>query len=431
GLKTIPAFTLAEKGTDFSFPCPHAFTSDARSALSCLLYRFCGNPCQNMTLIGITGTNGKTSTAFILYHLLRQSGLSVGYIGTTGAFCPGINTDTGTMTTPEPRELYPLLARFRDAGVTHTVMEVSSHALAEKRVAPLHFSLGLFTNLSEEHLDYHSTMEEYFSVKKQLFAIADEAIVNADDSFGERLKNEAACPVTSCGIIYPAENTLTDLYEDGENGSHYTYQEKALSFPVFLPLFGTFQLYNSLLAITAARKIGVSPETIRNSLQTVPAIPGRLEKCDTASYHSPISVFIDYAHTPLAMENCLKTVRRRAKGRVVCVFGAGGDRDRGKRKEMGKIASRYADFSYLTSDNARSEAPEAILEDIVKGFTNQRYRVIPDRKTAIETALSDLKENDILLLLGKGHETYQIDRTGTHYFSEKEIVTDFLKRSLA
>lgn len=407
---------------------PIFYAEDLARTEAAVLDRFYGYPTKKLRLFAVTGTNGKTSTALFLAHLFHASGIPCGYMGTLGATMGGapIDSEHSTMTTPTPTLIYRRLSRFAALGAECVIMEVSSHALGEERIPLLHFECALFTNLSEDHLDYHGSMEQYFCAKASLFAMAERAIVNRDDAYGERLLANAPCPTESIAVVAEGgDYFVRDLYENGVHGTQYLCCAPFGEFPVAYPLFGAFNVYNTLLAIAAALRAGLCPEQIKQALLSLPTPKGRLERLplDTG-----FSVIIDYAHTPDAMENALKAVRRCTRGRLVALFGAGGDREREKRPQMGKIACRLADTALITADNARSEAQAQIFSDILSGLgAEKNYLLIPDRKEAIRIGVSLLERDDTLLLLGKGHEEYMIEGGVTRHFSEREIVAEALK----
>ncbi len=419
---------LAEEGASLpSMKIPCVYVKNIRRAEANAWRRLYGCPEQGISLIGITGTNGKTSTAMVLSHILTSSDISCGYIGTLGVMLNGhplTRFSTDGMTTPPPSLLYPILRHFKEEGVQAVVMEVSSHGLAQERVHGLRFDYALFTNLTEDHLDYHGTFESYFETKKKLFQQADHAVINLDDPYGKRLFEQASCAKTACGVLESASYHVEDLYETEQEGTKYTCCFPAGRFAVHYPLQGAFNVYNTLLAVTTALLFGLCPEQIRPPLLRLPSIPGRMERL---KLDAPFSVIIDYAHTPDAMEQVLRSARKITVGKVFVLFGAGGDREREKRGKMGRVAENNADFCFITSDNTRTESPRAILSDILSGMPKkEKRRVISDRRLAIITALSCLKRGDTLLLLGKGHEEYLITKDGKQPFSEKDIVYSYV-----
>lgn len=403
---------------------------DARRAYACLLDAFYGHPAAGMKLIGVTGTNGKTSVSTMIFELLRAAGYATGLIGTVAcrineAVVHVKNRDAlANMTTPDPAALYPLLAQMCQAGVVYVVMEVTSHALAFSKVAPLHFACGVFTNLTPDHLDLHGDMESYFIEKRKLFAQSASAVISTSTEYGERISQALTIPFYTVS----KGETLLDVVKNGDLGVSFSlrYNGKKLSFS--LPVPGDFSIENGALAAATGLLLGIPAELIQRTLQEFPGVPGRLER--VPGVPDGISAFLDYAHTPDALEKLLHTVRdfARPEQRILLLFGCGGDRDRTKRPEMGRIGARLADFLILTSDNCRSEDPEAIIRDILRGVDKEKpYVVIPDRREAIAYGVSHARTGDILILAGKGHEDYEIRGMERLPFSERELVRKFFK----
>lgn len=424
----VAAVLLSSFETPPKTNIPCFFSDDIREAASAVWEKYYGDPAKNLHLFAVTGTNGKTSTAMILSHFFNSAGIKTAYIGTLGIYLGDTLWEANDgMTTPPPHRLYRLLHALLLLGVQNVVIEVSSHAIAEKRTGRLYFEAVLFTNLTEDHLDYHKTMEEYFAVKKSLFKQTDHAIINADDLYGERLLTELTCRKDSVGAICTsADYHISDLHENGTDSTQYLCCAPFGEFPVSYPLFGAFNVYNTLLAVAAAVHAGLCPDEISRAAKSIKKPLGRLEKL---SLPEGYNVVIDYAHTPDAMEKVLKITRRETRGRLLALFGAGGDREREKRPRMGKIATELADMVFITVDNPREESPIQIFCDILSGITPTRknYILIPDRTEAIRRALSELKPEDTLLLLGKGHEEYLLMGREKLPFSEKKIVDAFIK----
>ena len=411
---------------------------DTRRAEAYAASRFYGDPGKRLTLIGVTGTNGKTSVSTMIRHILNEAGVPTGMIGTTGylgavgneaAFAAFHSGDAATMTTPPPLTLYPLLAAMADAGITHVVMEVSSQALDHSRVAPLSFACAVFTNLSPEHLDYHRDMTSYLAAKRILFKQTKTAVVNGDTPWTDLLLEGLSCRRVVCGTVGRCDHLATEAELDGCDGVSFVLETDDGRFPVSVPIPGAFTVQNALLAVAAAREVGVDiPASIR-ALTRLPTVPGRMEKVDAGEF--PFSVLIDYAHTEAALRSLLLSVRafRRHGERIVLLFGCGGDRDPTKRVAMGRTAAELADFSIVTSDNSRSEDPKQIIREIISGMPEKtRRRVIVDRKRAINYAIETAEPGDIVLLVGKGHEQYEITSDGVRPFDEKKIVREALKR---
>ncbi len=407
---------------------PHFFVPDPYRTLALLHSRIAGSPERKMKIIGITGTAGKSSTAELLYRILRASGCSAGLIGTIHCLKNDIPCDPPshlTLTTPEPDTLYPLLREMQGSGIEYVVLEVSSQALSQERVAPIDFHAAVFTNLSPEHLDYHGTMEGYFLAKSHLFRKAALSVLNADDPSARRMATFSHGKTVTAGILQSADYSISDL--SWEKEIRYSLKTPTASISVDLPLFGVFNVYNSLLAAVTALEIGIPPETVSLALSSVGMIRGRLEKINTCFPSLPYDVFIDYAHTDLALKSLLLSIRPRVKGRLLLLFGCGGDRDRTKRHRMGRVAAQYADILIVTSDNSRGEDPRQIFSDILEGIPEgTTFSVIPDRAEAIRHTLSIAKDGDTVLLVGKGHETYEISADGTLPFDERALVQKFL-----
>lgn len=414
---------------------------NVRRALAIAAANFYGNPQRRMKMIGVTGTNGKTSTAYMLKTIFSHSGYKTALIGTGKGsigetiYTPPLNDaeadEYATMTTPDPEILYRMLADIVERGVEIAVMEASSHALSLDKLAPIRFELGIFTNLSPEHQDFHGSMEKYLAAKAKLFAQCRIGIFNADDIAGQTLMRHAKCRVRSYGLMPPCDYLAEAIESQGVRGSTYILHACNARFRIKTQIPGRFTLYNTLAAAAAARECGVDLVVIQNALYALRGISGRLEKVELGFTGGAFAVFIDYAHTPFALENLLACVHAfRSDGeRIVTVFGCGGGRDREKRPMMGKIAAENSDFVIVTSDNPRDEDPQAIIKDILGGMGDAKnYTVIENRRTAIETAIANARTGDIILLAGKGHEQYEIDKDGLHPFSEVEIVQEAVER---
>lgn len=388
-----------------------------------LLRAFYGNPSESVRAVGITGTNGKTTISYLIESILgREHSLSV--IGTVN-YRIGRKILPAPNTTPGLFEIQRLMSQFAADGVEYCVMEVSSHALDQGRVDLIDFRTAVFTNLTPDHLDYHQTMEKYFSAKAKLFTGLSEgafAVINADDSYGQKLFSKTAASIVSYGIENPAEVYARDI-EMELSGTRFKMVTPQGSINIRSRLVGRYNVYNILAASGACLSEGVSLEQIQQGVETLPNVPGRLEKVDCGQ---DFFVFIDYAHTPDALENVLTMLRQTSDAKIIVVFGCGGDRDRGKRPQMGKIASRLADYCVITSDNPRTEEPAAIIDAIVEGCERKNFEVVLNRAEAIGRALSLAAKGDTVLIAGKGHENYQIFKDSTISFDEKAIVRDFL-----
>ena len=431
------AVIVAERVRDACVGGAAAFImlQNTRKASALLYNALYGNPSEKLKIIGITGTNGKTSVCTLLSEVFERAGHRCGVIGTVccrsadGQVLSPQNTDSlANMTTPDPEELYPMLARMVEDGVEYVFMEVSSHALSLCRVDALRFEMGVFTNLTQDHLDFHGDMESYYQAKKKLMSLCRRAVVNVDDLYGKRLSEQGGCPIITCSADM-GDFCALDIKGRGVVGSIYRMKTPRGSFPVRLAIPGSFSVTNSLLVGAVAIEFGIEPETIQSVFAHTRGVCGRMERVSFPDPSAPV-VLIDYAHTPDALEKLLKSVHgfRQSGERIVLVFGCGGDRDRGKRKEMAHIASRLADFVIITSDNSRTEPREQIFADILRGMDKEKaYEVIPDRRQAIRSAVLGARERDLVILAGKGHERYEIDAKGRHPFDEREIVRDALR----
>ena len=381
---------------------PYILVDSDRMALAMLGCNFYGHPAKDMTMIGVTGTNGKTSTTLLLKQVLEKTtGAKVGLIGTM-ANMVGHEVIPTERTTPESFELQGLFARMRAAGCTHVVMEVSSHAVTLDRIGGVHFDIAAFTNLTEDHLDFHKTMDAYCDAKAELFRRCDKAVINTDDSYASRFLDAAACPVLTTAVSGEADLQAKNV-ELLSDGIRYMVGDVN----VHVPIPGRFTVYNTLTVLGIARQLGISLGDAAAALETVEGVKGRIEVVPTPG--TDYTVLIDYAHTPDGLENVLSSVRDFCRGRIISVFGCGGDRDPIKRPIMGEIGVKLSDVAVITSDNPRTEDPMAIIEDILKGVKEEHgeYIVVEDRRTAIRYAMDIAKKDDIIVLAGKGHETYQ------------------------
>ncbi|MGM9549970.1 MAG: UDP-N-acetylmuramoyl-L-alanyl-D-glutamate--2,6-diaminopimelate ligase [Faecousia sp.] len=405
---------------------PYVLVSSDRLALALLGCNFFGHPAESMTMIGVTGTNGKTSSTLLLKQVLEKTlGAKVGLIGTMANMI-GQETIPTERTTPESFELQALFARMRDAGCTHVVMEVSSHAVVLERIGGIHFDVAAFTNLTEDHLDFHKTMDAYCEAKAELFRRCDKAVVNVDDSYSGKILAAASCPVLTTAVHRSADLRAEDLELLAE-GVHFTAVSGEEQAVVSLPIPGKFTVYNALTVMGIAQQLGISLTDCAAALKTASGVKGRVEVVPTPKM--PYSVLIDYAHTPDGLENVLSSVKDFCKGRLIAVFGCGGDRDPMKRPIMGEIGVKLSDFAVITSDNPRTEDPMAIIDDILKGVKKEygEYIVIEDRRAAIRYAMDIAKKDDIIILAGKGHETYQDVGGHKHHLDEREEVAAHLR----
>ena len=404
---------------------PYVLVASDRLALAMIGANWFGHPAESMTMIGLTGTNGKTSSTLLIKQVLEKVlGAKVGLIGTMENLI-GDEVVPTDRTTPESFELQALFARMRDAGCSHVVMEVSSHAIALDRVGGIHYDVAAFTNLTEDHLDFHKTMEHYCDTKAELFRRCDKAVLNRDDSWFDRICAGAAAEILTTSAkseagLY-AKNAV--LESDGVSFDAVYGSELA---HIQLPIPGKFTVYNALTVLGVSLQLGISLADAGKALATASGVKGRVEVVPTPG--KDFTVLIDYAHTPDGLENVLSSVRDFCKGRLIAVFGCGGDRDPIKRPIMGRIGVELADIAVITSDNPRTEDPMAILSDIVAGVSQDmgEYVVIENRIKAIHYAMDIAKKSDIIVLAGKGHETYQEIHHVKHHLDEREVVADHL-----
>ena len=405
---------------------PYVLVESDRLALALIGGNFYGHPADAMTLIGVTGTNGKTSSTLLLKHVLEVTqNAKVGLIGTMENMI-GSQTVPAQRTTPESLELQELFARMRDAGCTHVIMEVSSHAIALERVGGVHFDVAAFTNLTEDHLDFHKTMENYCDTKAELFARSEKCIANQDDQWFRRVSAKANSAVFTTSAKQTADLYAKDL-ELLSDGICFTAVYANTQAKVKLPIPGKFTVYNALTVLGCALQLGIPLADAAKALETASGVKGRVEVVPTPGKR--YTVLIDYAHTPDGLENVLSSVRRFCRGRLIAVFGCGGDRDPMKRPVMGKIGAQLADIAIITSDNPRTEAPMAIIEDILKGIDlgKNNCTVIENRPNAIRHAMDIAQNDDIIVLAGKGHETYQEICGVKHHLDEREVVAAYLE----
>jgi UDP-N-acetylmuramoyl-L-alanyl-D-glutamate--2,6-diaminopimelate ligase len=416
-------------GVGTLFTAPWIQVQHGRQALALASRNFYGKPDERLGLTAITGTNGKTTTSYLIDSVLRAAGHTTALIGTieyrlAGRVLPAVNT------TPESLELVRLFAELEHAGGTHATLEVSSHALALGRVYGLHFHTAVFTNLTRDHLDFHGTMEAYFAAKEMLFAAAGApappfAVLNRDDEYARRIKLHPQTQVCWYGLG-PDPDLRAHHISSGFHGLRFDVQFGKQRFAIESPLMGKINVYNILAACGTALSYGISPETVARGIAQLRAVPGRFERVDEGQ---PFVVVVDYAHTDDALRNTIAVARGLKPQRVITLFGCGGDRDRTKRPLMGKAAVDGSDFVVLTSDNPRSEDPLAIMNDALVGIRRKDvpHIVEPDRATAIARALKEAREGDIVILAGKGHEAYQVLRDKTIPFDDRAVASDVLR----
>ena len=404
---------------------PYVLVESDRMALALLGCNFYGHPAKSMTMIGVTGTNGKTSVTLLLKQVLERClGAKVGLIGTMANMI-GEESIPTERTTPESYELQGLFARMRSAGCTHVVMEVSSHAVTLERIGGVHFDVAAFTNLTEDHLDFHKTMDAYCDAKADLFRRCGKAVINRDDSYAPRILAAASCPVLTTSVAGSGDLQAKDLELLAE-GIRFTAVSGEETAEVKLPIPGRFTVYNALTVLGIARQLGISLKDCAAALAYAQGVKGRVEVVPTPQ--TPYSVLIDYAHTPDGLENVLSSVRDFCKGRLIAVFGCGGDRDPMKRPIMGEIGLKLSDIAIITSDNPRTEDPMAIIRDILEGVKPEygEYIIMEDRRAAIRYAMDIAEKDDIIILAGKGHETYQDIGGHKYHLDDREEVAAHL-----
>ncbi|NPB09784.1 MAG: UDP-N-acetylmuramoyl-L-alanyl-D-glutamate--2,6-diaminopimelate ligase [Thermodesulfobacteria bacterium] len=420
-LKRGAAAIVAEKELDLPAEVAFARLRDTRHVVGRLAAVFYGHPERALSLVGITGTNGKTSVSWFLKELLEKCNVRSGLLGTISYFL-GEKVLPARETTPSAARIFSYLAQMREAGLTHAVLEVSSHALDQGRVEGLSFDVAAFTNLSRDHLDYHGDLETYFAAKRKLFSrylkAQGRAVINIRDPWGRRLLEGLKVPVTKVG-----EDLSGEIVARTREGLVLRLRHGREEREVSTRLFGDFQLENLLVAAGCALALGLSFSEVSQALEGMSAPPGRLEW--VASPAQGALVFVDYAHTPEALRRALESLRPYASGRLLVLFGCGGNRDQGKRPEMGRIAEEMADLVILTSDNPRFEDPEAIIADIVRGMSTKPL-IRTDRRQALALALEILRPGDVLLVAGKGHEDYQEVCGQRHPFSDREVIREIL-----
>lgn len=416
---------------DMDVDVPKIFVKDARHAMAVIAAHFYHYPSQQMNLIAITGTNGKTTTSFIIEKILSDYGLKTGLMGNNGVKMNGTMHPTDINTQESPI-LQRNLRRMRDEHIRHCVMEVSSQGIDTKRVLGCHFKTAVFTNLTQDHLDYHGTFEEYRNTKGRLFSSLGNSyspkerkyvVINADDPSSEYFRKVSTAEVVTYGINNTADVTAKNISMTSK-GIQFLLSSFEGEIQMDLQLVGRFNIYNALAGITAALLEGIPLENIKKSLSELKSVDGRMEIVDE---DQEFLVLVDYAHTPDALENALKTIKEFATGNVITVFGCGGDRDTAKRPIMGELASQYSDFIVVTSDNPRSEDPIKILQDIEMGIKEanfSQYELVVDREEAIHKAIKLANHKDIVLIAGKGHETYQVLKDQTVPFDDKVIARE-------
>ena len=416
------AALVVERELDINVP--QLLVPNTRIAMAEMAAAYYGYPARELTMIGVTGTNGKTSTTYMLKAIAERMGKKVGLIGTIRNMIGDVIIDT-ERTTPESVDLHRILRQMVDEKVDVAIMEVSSHSLDQKRVHGIEYDVAEFTNLSQDHLDYHKTFENYFDAKKLLFKQCKKAVINKDDPYAAAIIEELRVPAITYGVREKADITATEI-DIATRGVQFDFNYRNITSRFNVPIPGLFSVFNAMGAAAVSICLGWNLDSIKYGLEHMVSVSGRLEPLPTGK--NEFTVLLDYAHTPDALENVLKTVRGFASGRVVTLFGCGGDRDQAKRPIMGEIAGRFSDFAIVTSDNPRSENPMDIIAAVEDGVKKSgcEYTVIENRREAIEYALKNAQKNDVIILAGKGHENYQEINGGKHHFDEKEIVAEIL-----
>ena len=395
-------------------------TENTRKALALISAAYYDNPSEKINVIGVTGTIGKTTTTYLIKTILDSLGYKTGVIGTIGNMI-GKRTLHADRTTPESLELQELFSEMSGEGVSFAFMEVSSHSLALDRVTGVKYSTAIFTNLTQDHLDYHKTMENYMKAKGILFSMAEKAVINIDDAAGAYMRSVAKGLVMTTGIESESADLRAENISVTAEGVSYTLDYEGRQYPVKLNIPGRFSIYNSLGAIGACLLNGIKMEDILKGLSLNEGVPGRFQSVPN---NLGITAIVDYAHTPDGLENILETAHEFAKGRIITVFGCGGDRDRTKRPIMAEIVGKLSDFAIITSDNPRTENPASILDDVEVGMipTKCPYHKIVDRREAINEAIRMARKDDVVIIAGKGHEDYQIFADKTIHFDDVEEV---------
>ncbi len=424
-----PTAILTDQNLSATADTQIILVENARLAYAYAMYNFCQIKANTTNLYAVTGSNGKTTTATMLYSIFRKANIKCGFIG-TGKILINDNLCSGayySMTTPDPEILYPVIKKMQDEGCEKIVMEVSSHALALHKVAPLKFECAIFTNLSSEHLDFHKTIEEYYKTKKTIFKQSKIGIFNNDDYYSKKAFEECESNLIkySVAIKNDADAMAKEISLYSIKESAYIYRESQAIFKINLNLGGEFNISNSLLAIKCALVSGIDTSVIKSALEEISGIEGRFE---VVSY-TPM-IIIDYAHTDMALETVLNFIKsnKNSEQKLFSLFGCGGERDRKKRPRMARISEKYSDFTFITSDNSRNENPEEILKEIEQGFIkSDSYSIIVNRADAIRFAILNLGDKDVLMIIGKGHERYNIDSKGYHDFYEREIINKALE----
>ena len=419
-LDTLPIAVICDVYATLPEEFPKIVVENPRLALANAVFRFEQIDLSKMKLIAVTGTNGKTTTATFIKKMLDSEGYKSGFIGTGKIEIGDLNItpENYSMTTPDPTILYKTLKNMQENGCNAVVMEISSHALALGKVAPLIFDYAVFTNLSTEHMDFHNNIEQYYQEKNKLFSKTKTAVFNIDDSYAKRAYHECKVRKISVGVIENAEIKATDIENNGLLGVNYIYRWKKNHFRMKINIPGIFNVYNTLLAAAVCIDLGCRACIIKKAVEALSSIEGRYE-----IINDEITVIIDYAHTEYAYYNIMKELSKiKGKGSLSVIFGCGGERDKAKRPRIAAIIENFADKIIVTTDNSRAENPIEIINDIIRGFKVKKYEICEDRAAAITRSILSANVGDIVAIIGKGAEKYNIDKDGYHYFNEKEIV---------
>lgn len=421
---------IVEKKIELAPRIPQIMVIDTRFALAVMSNRFYGEPSSRMTVIGITGTNGKTTTSYFTKSIIEASGNEAGLIGTI-QYQIGRRVIPAQETTPESVELHSYFAEMLRSGIRYAVIEVSSHALSQYRVEGVCFRSAIFTNLSVEHLDYHANIRNYRTEKLKLVKGLNSdsfAILNADDNASKHFAECTKAQVVWYGIKKKNADVAAEILQTGVNTTRILLNSPWGKIRIDLNLIGKHNVYNALAAAANGLALGFTLDVVKTGIESLKAVPGRLERIDCGKDYT---VYVDFAHTHQALQIVLRTLRAVTKGRIILVFGCGGDRDRKKRSKMGHIAEKYSDLFWITSDNPRSEDPIAIISEIQKGVKKEAcFRVQADRKTAIQEAISEAKKGDVVIIAGKGHEQNQIAKGVTISFDDREVTRQILQGSM-
>ncbi|MFL0195517.1 UDP-N-acetylmuramoyl-L-alanyl-D-glutamate--2,6-diaminopimelate ligase [Clostridium sp. WILCCON 0269] len=413
---------ISEK-LDYVPDCTVIEVEDTRKALALMASNYYNNPAENMKVIGITGTNGKTTSTFMLKSILEAAGYKVGLVGTIANYI-GNKKVPSHRTTPESLELQKLFREMVDEGADYCVMEVSSHSLYLDRVYGVKFSQAIFTNLTQDHLDFHKTFEEYYKAKIILFKNTFNSVVNIEDKYGEKVYKDA-CGTKLTYAIDKEADIKADNLKIHSRGVDFNISYRGKTGHINLNIPGKYNVMNALGSAGACLAEGIDLDTVKKGLEAILSVPGRCEIV-TKSYNLGYEVVVDYAHTPDGLENILKSAREFTKGKLITVFGCGGDRDSTKRPIMGRIGTELSDFAVITSDNPRGEEPMAIIKNILEGIEKSNYSVIENRREAIKKAMEMASVGDVVVIAGKGHEDYQVLKDKTIHFDEREIVAEII-----